>query len=218
MIELALLIIGLVIGILLGWLWLDELLPTGEKHDPALQAELDGAKAGLAAKSRELERAERRAGDAEQRAARLADAEQELEALRKEHTARTAVGGNGSATPTEDALSEKDARIVELERSLAECRKRAATPAISEMAPGVKIAGVAAPAEGVRDDLKEIKGVGPVLEKVLNDYGIVTFRQLAELDSAGVASVEEEMTEFPGRITRDDWVAQAAELHEKHHG
>lgn len=65
--------------------------------------------------------------------------------------------------------------------------------------------------EGEQDDLKEISGVGPVLEKTLNDLGIYHFRQIAAFTQKDVDAVENE-TNFPGRIERDDWIGQAKEL------
>ena len=63
--------------------------------------------------------------------------------------------------------------------------------------------------QGEADDLKKIKGVGPVLEGKLNEAGIFHFWQVAALKSDQIEALEEEMS-FPGRITRDDWIAQAS--------
>jgi len=67
--------------------------------------------------------------------------------------------------------------------------------------------------DGEKDDLKEISGVGPVLEKALNDLGIYHFRQVAAFTPEDIAAVENE-TNFPGRIERDDWLGQAKTLAE----
>lgn len=65
--------------------------------------------------------------------------------------------------------------------------------------------------QGEADDLKKIKGVGKVLEGKLNDAGIFHFWQVAALGPEQITELEEEMS-FPGRIERDDWIAQAGEL------
>jgi len=65
--------------------------------------------------------------------------------------------------------------------------------------------------QGDADDLKLIKGVGKVLEGKLNEAGIFHFWQVAALKADQITELEEEMS-FPGRITRDDWVSQAAEF------
>ena len=61
------------------------------------------------------------------------------------------------------------------------------------------------------DDLKKINGIGPKLEKVLNDLGIWTYAQLAAWGPAEVAWVDDYLA-FKGRIDRDDWLGQAAKL------
>ena len=66
-------------------------------------------------------------------------------------------------------------------------------------------------AEADRDDLKKIKGVGPVNEAQLNELGIFTFAQIAAWTPANVEWVEGYLS-FAGRIEREDWIAQASEL------
>lgn len=58
------------------------------------------------------------------------------------------------------------------------------------------------------DDLKRIKGVGPGLEKTLNELGIYTFAQIAAWTAEDVAWVDGNL-KFKGRIERDDWMSQA---------
>jgi predicted flap endonuclease-1-like 5' DNA nuclease len=41
----------------------------------------------------------------------------------------------------------------------------------------------------VPDDLKIIKGIGPVIERKLNEAGIYTFEQLGELSAAGLRRI-----------------------------
>jgi len=67
------------------------------------------------------------------------------------------------------------------------------------------------PGAGHRDDLKVVHGIGPVLEKTLNDYGIQAWEQLAAFTRKDVATVDEALS-FPGRIDRDEWIKQAKEL------
>jgi predicted flap endonuclease-1-like 5' DNA nuclease len=66
-----------------------------------------------------------------------------------------------------------------------------------------------APRKGKADDLKEIEGIGPAMEKLVNSLGFYHFDQIAKWTDADVAVVDGEMTNFKGRITRDKWVAQA---------
>ena len=64
---------------------------------------------------------------------------------------------------------------------------------------------------GSADDLKLIKGVGAVLERRLNDAGIFHFWQIAKLRKAQMDMLEGSLR-FPGRMTRDNWKAQARAL------
>jgi multidrug efflux pump subunit AcrB/predicted flap endonuclease-1-like 5' DNA nuclease len=65
------------------------------------------------------------------------------------------------------------------------------------------------------DDLKEVNGIGPKLEKALNKQGIMTFAQLAELDVAAMVESEEGAIDLAGRIEREDWIGQARKLMKK---
>jgi NADH-quinone oxidoreductase subunit E len=68
-------------------------------------------------------------------------------------------------------------------------------------------------AKGEEDDLKRIKGIGPVNERALNGLGIYKFAQIAAWTPANVDWVEGSMS-FPGRVEREDWIAQAKQLAE----
>lgn len=63
------------------------------------------------------------------------------------------------------------------------------------------------------DDLKDIVGIGPFLERKLNAVGIYTFKQIANFTKQDIDKVNEIIEFFPGRIERDNWVGQASELH-----
>jgi NADH-quinone oxidoreductase subunit E len=69
-------------------------------------------------------------------------------------------------------------------------------------------APAAAADSGAADDLKLIGGVGPALEKKLNDAGITRFEQIANMSAEDVAMIEEKLS-FKGRMERDDWRGQA---------
>ncbi len=68
--------------------------------------------------------------------------------------------------------------------------------------------------DGEADDLKVLTGVGPVLEKTLNEFGIFHYRQIAALKNADIAEIDEALN-FKGRIERDDWIEQSRELAKK---
>ena len=66
-----------------------------------------------------------------------------------------------------------------------------------------------APSDGAKDKLTDIKGIGPVAEKQLNEQGITTFAQIAALSDEDVVKVDENMPFSADQI--NDWKAQAAE-------
>lgn len=61
------------------------------------------------------------------------------------------------------------------------------------------------------DNLKQISGVGPKLEKTLHELGIFTFEQISKWKKAERDWVDGYL-KFKGRIERDDWVNQAKQL------
>lgn len=72
---------------------------------------------------------------------------------------------------------------------------------------------VAAPVASAakRDDVALIGGVGPKLKEKLASVGITTLTQIAALDAAAVAALDEKL-DLRGRPVRDEWVEQAKEL------
>jgi predicted flap endonuclease-1-like 5' DNA nuclease len=84
---------------------------------------------------------------------------------------------------------------------------------IENSAPPPILMGIAEP-----DDLKLIVGIGPVLERMLRNLGIGTFRQIARWTPREIAEFDARLPEFPGRIVRDQWVTQARALHESKYG
>lgn len=66
-------------------------------------------------------------------------------------------------------------------------------------------------ASGEKDDLKRISGVGPALEKKLNDFGITTFAQIKAWTPEDIADFDDKLS-FKGRIERDNWLEQAAQF------
>ena len=71
---------------------------------------------------------------------------------------------------------------------------------------------------GSPDDLKLIVGVGPMLERMLQQLGVTTYRQIARWSERDIDDYDAKLPEFPGRIRRDGWVTQARELHQSKYG
>ena len=98
---------------------------------------------------------------------------------------KAAVGAGSVSTAADAAPAAKPA-------------KKAAKKA--EAAPAAEAAGA--------DDLKQLSGVGPALEKKLHEAGVTSFAQIAAWNADDIAAMDEKLS-FKGRIEREGWVAQA---------
>jgi predicted flap endonuclease-1-like 5' DNA nuclease len=141
--------------------------------------------------------------------------------------ARLVRSGEAEAAALRQDLTDRDANLVHgeafaqdrrrlfdaLARSRAEtARYRQLVVDIENNAPPV-LFGTAAP-----DDLKLIVGVGPVLERMLHQLGVTSYRDIARWSERDIDEFDARLAEFPGRIRRDGWVTQARELHQSKYG
>ncbi|WP_085528297.1 50S ribosomal protein L21 [Maritimibacter sp. HL-12] len=85
-----------------------------------------------------------------------------------------------------------------------------AAPKAEKKAEKKAAAKADAPAAGA-DDLKQLSGVGPALEKKLLEAGVTSFAQIAAWTEADIAEFDEKLS-FKGRIEREGWVEQAKKL------
>ncbi|MFK7765092.1 MAG: NADH-quinone oxidoreductase subunit NuoE [Roseobacter sp.] len=106
-------------------------------------------------------------------------------------------GANSNKAPAKKKTTVKKAPIPKSKTPDAESEK----PAL-----------LTAPRDGGADDLKLIKGVGPKLEGVLNGIGVYHYDQIAAWSPNEVAWADENLVGFKGRVSRDNWVAQARKL------
>ena len=74
---------------------------------------------------------------------------------------------------------------------------------------GTRPEALSGPRGGKADNLKEIKGVGPKMEKMLHGMGFYHFDQVAAWTAQEVAWVDANLEGFKGRVSRDEWVKQA---------
>jgi predicted flap endonuclease-1-like 5' DNA nuclease len=58
------------------------------------------------------------------------------------------------------------------------------------------------------EDLKRIRGIGVLIEKKLNQLGVVAYEQIANWTAEDVDRVSQSL-DFKGRIERENWVEQA---------
>ncbi len=117
--------------------------------------------------------------------------------------AEAPVKSSAKKAPAKKATGEKPAK---------KPAKAAAGSARRPVAPDGKPELLAQPRGGRPDDLKMIKGVGPKLEKLLNDLGVWHFDQIASWRKKEVEWVDQHLEGFRGRIVRDEWIKQAKVL------
>jgi predicted flap endonuclease-1-like 5' DNA nuclease len=115
-------------------------------------------------------------------------------------------GGSGEAGGSAASQPPEETHINE---ALAELPEDA-TPEQRANAVGARPPALEEP-HGVADDLQRIKGVGPINEKHLRDLGVFHFDQMAAWTRSEIRWIDTYLG-FPGRIDREQWVVQAANL------
>ncbi|WP_306116638.1 MULTISPECIES: NADH-quinone oxidoreductase subunit E [unclassified Roseovarius] len=111
--------------------------------------------------------------------------------------------------PAEKRIPEPEASKGDAAKSKAKPKKSAPVPAAAPADAGTKPEALSAARDGKADDLKQIKGVGPKLEGLLNSHGIYHFDQIANWSDEEVAWADQSLVGFKGRVSRDNWVEQA---------
>jgi poly(hydroxyalkanoate) granule-associated protein len=123
--------------------------------------------------------------------------------------------------PTSQQLDQLSARVDELTAAVERASARKGAGASKKTT--AKTATRVTPdnettADREPDDLKIIAGVGPVLERKLNEIGVVSYRQIAAWKAKDINEVEAAIVRISGRITRDNWVAQAKAAQKQKYG
>lgn len=135
----------------------------------------------------------------------------ELDEARREPPASDAV--DARVEHLRSAVHAAKRRIAELEDDLQEAQRMIAV--VSSGPSAGRPAGVAPERleepRGAVDDLKRITGIGPSIERKLNELGIFHFWQIAGLDDGNVLWLEAQLP-IRGRAHRQDWIGQAKVL------
>lgn len=119
-----------------------------------------------------------------------------------------------AAVADKTGVTVQEAPVLPKGRPLADGNAPEATPlatpeAKAPAALGNKPVGLVAPRGGVADNLQQLEGIGPVLEKLCHGLGIYHFDQIAAFGPAEIAWMDGNLKGFKGRVSRDKWVAQA---------
>ena len=97
-------------------------------------------------------------------------------------------------------------------KTVKSANKAKAPAAAVKTGAGKKPRTMKAPRKSGADDLKLIKGVGPKMETMLNGMGFYHWDQVGKWGPDEVAWVDQNLEGFKGRVSRDNWVAQAKKL------
>ena len=193
LLVLLFLFIAFVNGLIVGWLY-------WRRHLESLQTDLNDAKVRILSLEKDLMESDRSLKDMTVDKERLSTSLEHCKAELK-----ICQGNRGQLTADLNA-----ARALLAQESATEEETSSAQDAFSAALGGkVTRADIAD-----KDDLKRIGGVGPFIENKLNELGIYTYQQISQLDEDLVEKVNTAIAFFPGRIARDNWVGQAAELHQ----
>ena len=137
---------------------------------------------------------------------------------------------NAKVTELEKIVLDREATILKLHTSSIDqhAREKISSKSNALAGPTVQTSAVAMVTKvasrlrgdhaRVNDDLKKIYGIGPKLEKLLKSMDITSFRQVAQFTTEDVALVATALNDFPGRIERYGWVANASAEHQKEYG
>ena len=169
----------------------------------------------LGRRGERLDTAEARIGDlrreSEGRAKELAAAQKQIGALSSSHkTVQLKVDKlMARAIELAEAVDLRDKEIRDLKGQ------------VRESAGRVKAARAELEAElarKTRDELQEINGIGPAMERKLQELGVCTYRQIAVLDREDVDKLAEGLAISPARIRKERWVAGAARQYKAKYG
>jgi len=104
-------------------------------------------------------------------------------------------------------MEERRAKLEEMDEEAK--KKESALLRVAEKSKGIDFGILGFATADNKDELQEIKGVGPFIEEKLNALGIFTFAQISRMNSELEDKVNEAIEFFPGRVKRDEWVNQA---------
>lgn len=109
-----------------------------------------------------------------------------------------------------DEIEESNKKLHEKENELKE--KDAVLKRIAERKHLLDYSSFGSAKKEGKDDLKMISGIGSFIEEKLNMLDIYTIDQISKFSKKDIEAVNAAIEFFPGRIERDEWVAQAIAL------
>jgi predicted flap endonuclease-1-like 5' DNA nuclease len=227
----AMIITGLVVGFSVSWLLSESTFRALRGHLGGLQKEKTVLHEQLRLLERENQSARRHVAEWQQEGTLLSQVKKVTEPLLAEARHQVSILEdelklNQRRYDSLKAESDEIRRTAEQLRSelaVERAREAAIKAEISEKSPTSPAAATQSkPSKGhsrftpstwqTRDDLTKISGIGPTIQKRLNELGIYSYRQIAEFSPEEIEKVAASLKVFKGRIGRDNWIGQAAAL------
>lgn len=217
--EIIVLVIGFIFGFIFGWLFRDW---RSQDQEWAMELQRSGIGTGGDSETLRTELAAARS-ELQSSSAQRTQCERELESLRqrlqeREATISTLESRSGSTAGSGAQMASAAAPIRDMDGGSSAAQPGSAVAGAPQPTAPAGPSGQTAPGDGGKDDLKKIKGIGPVLERLLNEQGITAFAQIARFNDADIERVAEGIQSFPDRIRRDEWIQQAKALHHAKYG
>ena len=110
-----------------------------------------------------------------------------------------------------NAKNEAKAKRAKKPASPKETKKQEDLARVAAKAEKIDFGTIGVASASDKDNLQELKGIGPFIEEKLNALGIFKFEQIAKMTSKIEDEVNIAIEFFPGRVKRDEWVKQAKE-------
>ncbi|MDB3858536.1 putative Ig domain-containing protein, partial [Candidatus Poseidonia sp.] len=161
------------------------------------------AKADAAAAKKAEEKAAKDAKAAEEKAAKDAKKAEEKAVKDAKAEADKKAKEEAAAKKKAEAESKKSEPVTK------EVKKKAELKRVQERSKSIDFGVLGKAKASDKDDLQVMKGIGPFIEEKLNALGIYTYLQVSKMTSKLETDVNEAIEFFPGRVKRDQWVAQA---------
>ncbi len=194
-----------ILGALFSWLFCAPVPSLGERSAPKSVATPAASAASVTATSSAVPKTTEADEESVAKAAETAEKTADAEAAAKAAEAAAKAAEEQAAKEAETAKAAAEEKAKEAEATpdfdgdgVKEGTDEGAQPEVLD-----------APRDGKADNLKEIKGIGPKLEKACNSIGVYHFDQIANWSDDEVAWVNANLVGFKGRVTRDNWVEQA---------
>lgn len=188
-------------------------------HKLGWQSEVDFYKERSEKKSDELKRQKKYYDDLKEEYLRLKRTSKDFE-----DEAYTRTDALRSCLDEKDKLQKEKSTLIERVMRLES--QQLMQGSIGETAPAkahlttseLSLSDIGDGSEDQADNLQDINGIGPKIEKQLNEMGIFNFKQLASLSQHDIAKITDAIGTFQGRIQRDQWIEQADRLFMEKYG